>query len=346
MHPPKKEPARQRPGIFALVVLLLFAGWITAAESPSGNSGEMTEKQKMNLQTIATVAAFRSSAMQNQTVAFKKFLTGGAFSAWEKQISQLNPKTGPMGMADFLNTSVLLVGPQSRDNGICALYSPFQDVILLMQTDNLESFSKVENFRFLPGAVFRGKKLDEKVPPESLLPDIPLTIALMKLFAATEEVFNRIAVAAAPLARYQAVTADQLRYIEKVMDTRNRCALTLLTKENREALLLVLAIRSSLQHGTAKDLQQQLQPGVYQEQAASFAALPKEIREGMELCHRLTSPKRDLFAFMNKLFPRYIAIVTANVKQPDSKWTLEWFDLNNSKVLYSLYEKELSKSRK
>ena len=89
-----------------------------------------------------------------------------------------------------------------------------------------------------------------------------------------------------------------------------------------------------------------MQPGVYQQQAESFTALPQELRQGMELCHWLTSPKRDLYAFMNKLFPRYIAIVTADVKKPGAEWTLEWFDLNNSKILYPLYEKELAQNRK
>ena len=340
----KKTPARHSTGVLFLAVLLSVTGWTAAAE-PSAKEKELTEQQKMNLQTVVSAAAFRSGAMQDQTGSFKKFLTGGAFAAWKKQISQLNPKTGPMGVADFINTSVLLLGPQTQDGGVCALYSPFQDVILLMQTDNLESFSKVENFRFLPGAVFRGEKLDAKVPPETLLPDLPLTIALMKVFAKTEEAFKKIATASDPLARYSTVTADQLHYIEAVMDTRNRIALTLLKEENRDALLLATVVRTALRKETAAELKEHLQPGVYQEQGALFAELPKEIRGGMELCHRLTSPERDLFAFMNPLFPRFIAIVTLDVKKPESKWTLEWFDLNNSKALYPIYEKE-SKSRK
>ena len=148
MRSAKETPSRSRSGVVCLSAFLLLTGWNMTAQSPSG---QMTEKQKINLQTVASAAAFRSSAMHQQTAAFKKFLTNGAFATWKKQIDQLNPKTGPMGVADFINTSVLLLGPQSRDNGICALYSPFQDVVLLMQTDNLELFSKVENFRFLPG---------------------------------------------------------------------------------------------------------------------------------------------------------------------------------------------------
>ena len=324
----------------------LFGVWHAAAAeaAPRGLSAE----QKAALQTVTTVAAFRTAAMRSQTAAFQRLLTSGAFSAWRKLIGQMDPKTGPMGVADFINTAVLLVGPQTAEGGVCALYSPFQDVILLMQTDNLNSFSKVEMFHFLPGRVFRGEPLDPDVPPTTLVPGrgMPLTIALMKLFADTEKVFNQIAATRSPLAKYRPADAAQIKYIEKIMDTRNRCALTLLKKENAASLFKAIAVRGCLKSATAAELKQRLQPGAYQEQAESFAALPPEIRGGMEICHHLSSPERDLYAFMNKLFPRYIAIVTADVKTDGAKWTLEWFDINNSKVLYPLYEKGLSKQRK
>ena len=327
---------------------LLGTRHVSAAEAAPRSGAAVSAEQKAALQVVTTLAAFRTAAMRNQKAAFERLLTSGAFSAWRKLTGQMDPKTGPMGVTDFINTAVLLVGPQTADCGVCALYSPFQDVILLMQMDNLNPFSKVEMFHFLPGRVFRGEPLDANVPPPTLMPgrDMPLTIALMKLFADTEKVFNRIAAAKSPLAQYRPADAVQLKYIEKVMDTRSRCALTLLKKEHAASLFKAIAVRGCLKSATAAELKQRLQPGAYQEQAASFAALPPEIRGGMEICHYLSSPERDLYAFMNKLFPRYIAIVTADVKADGAKWTLEWFDINNSKVLYPLYEKGLSKQRK
>ena len=327
----------------------LFCAWQASAAGSASEGGKaMTAEQKTIQQTITSAAAFRTLAMKDQTAAFKKLMTPGAFAAWQKILAQMDPRTGAMGVADFINTAVLLVGPQTPDEGVCALYSPFQDVILLLQTDNAESFSQVENFRFLPGAVFRGEKLNADAAPASLLPaeNQPLTIALMQLFFETEKVFNQITSVSAPLAKYPAVDAAGIRYIEKVMDTRNRCALTILKEEHQASLFLALTIRTCMKRATAEELKQKLQPGVYQEQAESFAALPAEIREGMELCHWLTSPERDLYAFMNKLFPRFIAIVTADVKEENAKWTLEWFDIANAKELYPLYEKELAKQRK
>lgn len=319
-----------------------------AAGSASEGGKAMTAEQKTVQQTITSAAAFRTLAMKDQTAAFKKLMTPGAFSAWQKILAQMDPKTGPMGVADFINTAVLLVGPQTSDEGVCALYSPFQDVILLLQTDNAESFSQVENFRFLPGAVFRGEQLNADAAPVSVLPreGQPLTIALMQLFSETEKVFDRIAAGPAPLAKYPADDANGIKYIEKVMDTRNRCALTILKEENQASLFLALTLRTLMKKASAEELKQKLQPGAYQEQAESFAGLPAEIREGMELCHWLTSPERDLYAFMNKLYPRFIAIVTAEPKTENAKWTLEWFDIATAKELYPLYEKELAKQGK
>jgi len=336
---PHPQNIRRTCGL-CVVGLCLLAGLNTAA-------AEKTTEQKAAVQSVATIAAFRLAAMQGQNAAFKRLLTSGAFAAWQKQIALMDPQSAPRGVADFINTAVLLVGPQTQDDGLCALYSPFQDVILLIKTDNSESFSQVENFRFLPGAVFRGETLSE-TPPPSLIPGkgVPLTIALMKVFAETEKVFNRIAATTSPLAKFPAATEAQTRWIEKVMDTRNLCALTLLKEEHRESFYLATIVRACLKDATAAELQARLQPGAYQEQAASFAALPAEIRSGMELCHYLSSPERDLYAFMNKLFPRYIAIVTADLKEENAKWTLEWFDIGNAKDLYPLYEKELAKNRK
>ena len=336
----------KHPDIFRQACVLCLAGLCLLAGLNAAAAENPTDR-KAAVQSVATIAAFRLAAMQGQTAAFKRLLTPGAFAAWQKQIARMDPQSAPRGIADFINTAVLLVGPQTQDDGLCALYSPFQDVILLIKTDNTENFSQAENFRFLPGAVFRGEKLTE-TPPPSLIPGsgVPLTIALMKVFADTEKAFNQVAAAASPIAKFPAATEAQTRWIEKVMDTRNLCALTLLKEEHRESFFLATIVRACLKDATAVELQARLQPGAYQEQAASFAALPAEIRKGMELCHYLSSPERDLYAFMNKLFPRYIAIVTADVKKDGAKWTLEWFDINNSKVLYPLYEKGLSKQRK
>ena len=334
----------KHPDILRQVRCLCLAGLcLLACRSAAADKAD----QKAAVQSVATIAAFRLAAMQGQTAAFKRLLTPGAFAAWQKQIARMNPQSAPRGIADFINTAVLLVGPQSADDGLCALYSPFQDVILLIKTDNSESFSQAENFRFLPGAVFRGEKLAE-TPPPSLIPGsgVPLTIALMKVFAETEKAFNKVAATSSPIAKFPAASEAQTRWIEKVMDTRNLCALTLLKEERRESFFLATIVRACLKDATAAELQSRLQPGAYQEQAASFAALPAEIRKGMELCHYLSSPERDLYAFMNRLFPRYIAIVTADVKKEGAKWTLEWFDIANAKELYPLYEKELAKSRK
>ena len=41
------------------------------------------------------------------------------------------------------------VPTQKMDNGISALYSPFLDVILLLQTDNIDDIPRIENFCFL-----------------------------------------------------------------------------------------------------------------------------------------------------------------------------------------------------
>ena len=345
MHFQKGKIIRHLCGLCLAGISLLGGGSAAAAPAPAGAGG--AADQKAAQQIVTTAAAFRTAAMKDQNAAFKKLLTPGAFAAWRKIIGQMDPKTGPMGVADFINTAVLLVGPQTSYEGICALYSPFQDVILLMRMDNVGNFSQVENFRFLPGAVFRGEAFNADVPPPSLLPgkDLPLTVALLKVFADTEKVFNRIAATASPFAAYPAADAAPIRYIEKVMDTRNRCALTMLKKEHEVSLFHAIVIRACMKNADASHLKARLQPGVYQEQAASFAALPQEIRKGMEICHWLTSPERDLYAFMNKLFPRYIAIVTADVRKPDAKWTLEWFDINNAKVLWALYEKELVKQR-
>ena len=332
--------ASRRIAAAVLVVGSLFLLSPAKAEAPK-KGGKLSPEEALLVRAMTSVTAFRVAAVKNADDAAGKIMSKGAYARWKELTDKLPADVRTMCLTDFFNTCVLLMGPQKPDVGVCMLYSPFQDAVLLLQTENLGEFCQVEDFRFLSGKEFRGEPIVQDVPPETILPrDIPLTSALMKLFSASEKHFKDISAGAAPLRRYGRVSEEGFEYLKKSMVARNLCAMTLFRSENRGSLNAAAVIMEHLRLKSAEELKKKIAVGVWQEQAESFASLPAPLREGITLCHFLTSPGRSMFAFANKYYPRYVVLVSADPAHPETPWTLEWFDLAKSAALYDLYMKK------
>ena len=325
-----------------LAFLAAGAFFLTGAANAgeAQKAADLSPDQIAAVKTATSVAAFRIAALSDADAAAKRIMTNGAYLRWKELTGKLPAEVRGMCLSDFFNTCVLMLGPQNPAGGISMLYSPFQDVVLLLQTENMDEFCLIENFRLMPGKVFRGEAFSLDAPPETLIPGkIPLTIALMKAFAATEKQFREICGAASPLQRYGKLSEEGFEYLKYTMCARNACALSLLEDKFAASLKTMAEIQEFLRHKSAAELKKRVGPGVFQEQADSFCSLPPPIREHITLCHFLASPGRNMFAFANKLYPRYLFLVSADPAKPGEPWTLEWFDLNKSSSLYELYIK-------
>ena len=289
---------------------------------------------------VVSLVAYRRMAMQDPMVASKKIMTSSAYAMWKKQVDQLDKKMQKMCLIDFFNTAVVLAAPQKTVSGISALYSPFLDVILLVQTDNIDSVAKIEKFCFLPGDIFRGESISWKKLPESIFPSkYPFSIAIMQVFSNTEKCFNDFARNGFSFNKYSKNSNLNTKYVFRNMIIRAQCALKLTEEKHKSSYNKMLSLLRNLQYGTQQQLSQNVAAGISQEQVNQFFLLQANIRTGLKLTHALISLERDLYVFTNKDVPRFIVVISADKKQGSEKLYFEWFDLNMSQKMLSKYFK-------
>ena len=96
----------------------------------------------------------------------------------------------------------------------------------------------------------------------------------------------------------------------------------------------LLALRG-LQNGNDRVLQNLFGKSDPVGAVAGLAKVPMAIRKNIEPVYSLVSDNGSLFGFLNPGAPRFVFLVSVN---QDSKFNLEWFDLEESAKLYQAWE--------
>ena len=317
--------------IFGVFLLSLMCIPAEASESKPLKKMYKNADKGVMAKTISSVASYRMFALKDPMLASKKIMTNSAYAAWEKQVNRLDKEMRKAYLTDFFNTSVVFVAPQKMDSGISALYSPFLDVILLVQTDNIDQVSKIENFCFIAGNIFREENMKLEELPISILPiKSPFSISIMKIFAATEKKFQEFIKENKSIKNYSTLADEKFQFIARNMFVRSYFSVTLLKPDNKDALKLMGEILNFLKNKNLDQLKEKVKPGIFQKQVELYCSLPIQIQKDMKFCYYLSSSDRNLFVFCNKFFPRLIVVVTAEKNKKDAKWTFEFFDINLS----------------
>lgn len=172
--------------LMLVLFLLTCTGSVFAA-------AETTAGQEEAVTPAAKIAAVRMLAPADPMNAMKNWMTAGALKKWNElfDILILEDGSSPV-MTDFFSYALQLNGPQSDTNGIFAFYNPYQDTLMLVQTDNTERVPRVEDFIFMAGTVFRGETLGADEWPQVILPTkVEIDVALMKNISAVTEIFEK-----------------------------------------------------------------------------------------------------------------------------------------------------------
>ena len=169
-----------------LFTVLAAAGFAVSAAPAKGLPAGSGEK-------AASVAALRLLTAATPGKSLENWMTAGAWKRWNAIYGGMIHKNGDAPLlSDFFANAIQITGPQSDVCGIFALYNPYQDTILLIQTDNSDRIPRIEDFVFLSGMLFRGEKLAEGEYPEALVPrKSKLDAVLIKNIAAVYAVFER-----------------------------------------------------------------------------------------------------------------------------------------------------------
>ena len=271
----------------------------------------------------ARVAALRLLAAATPGKALQNWMTAGAWKRWNSLYEGMIHKNGDAPLlSDFFSNAIQMTGPQSDVCGISALYNPYQDTILLIQTDNSDRIPRIEDFVFLSGTLFRGEKLGPKEYPEALVPlKSKLDAVLIKNIAAVYSVFERDFPKKSnnfSLAKYRSIKPELA--VKEVADNCSLHLLRLLSLFDAEAksdLLKTGEFSAVLWEGNLQKIKNMFSFADADASAAQlFVKLDKEVRSSLLPCVYFRNKTGMLLGLASRIHPGFVVLISL---QPNAK---------------------------
>ena len=290
-------------------LMSMLAVLCVAASSKAAPAPEQNNSSKLAALRVLT-AATPGKALQN-------WMTTGAWKRWNDIFGGLILKSGKAPLlSDFFSNAIQLTGPQSETCGITAFYNPYQDTILLIQTDNADRIPRIEDFAFLSGPLFRGEKLRENQYSEVLAPQKDkLDFLLVRNITAVRAIFEKEFPKNAKtfsLAKYRAIKPAII--VKGVMDHATLHLLRLLSLFNTEAkndLLQVGKYSAVLWEGKLQGIKDTFAfPGNDVSGAELYVKLNPEIRSSLLPCLYFRNKKGMLLGLASRLHPDFVILIS------------------------------------
>lgn len=168
-------------------ILMTMLAAVSVAASIRAADPEPKQNRAARLTALRVVTASTpGNALQN-------WMTAGTWKRWNDIFGGMIHKNGKAPLlSDFFANAIQMTGPQSDISGVTAFYNPYQDTLLLIQTDNADRLPRIEDFVFLSGSLFRGEKLADKEYSEVLAPrKAQLDALLVGNITAVRAIFER-----------------------------------------------------------------------------------------------------------------------------------------------------------
>ena len=302
-----------------------------------------------------TDSMIRETGIDNQELMVAKLFSDGAAKKWKSLTEQNFSKEQ---IRDFFLGAVLFRGTVSERGGVAAFYNPFWDTILITESFDVnvnikgktESIRKINDFRFLSGAVFRGDSEDtaRKVVADIAKPPLNVAYTICGLFSRTQKHFNSLY---ANL-KYPLLMNDEndrsennLRQIQACSALRLKMATTFAdTKENyKEAWQLV----STLMKGKLPMFHLLFSSEYAKLMAEYFVKMPMEIRQDFEpyaYYPDKMNPKVRCYVYVNTKFPRLFAVMVLGTGYGNTSF--EWFDFAYSDEIEAAFGEVEKEARK
>lgn len=287
-----------------LAVLCVAASSGAAAPAPEQNNSNK-------------LAALRVLAAATPGKALQNWMTTGAWKRWNDIFGGMIHKNGKAPLlSDFFSNAIQMTGPQSETSGITAFYNPYQDTILLIQTDNADRIPRIEDFVFLSGPLFRGEKLLENQYSEVLAPQKDkLDFLLVRNITAVRAIFEKNFPKNAKtfsLAKYRAIKPAII--VKGVMDHATLHLLRLLSLFNAKAkndLQQVGKYSAVLWEGKLQSIKDMFAfPGNDASGAELYVKLNPEIRSSLLPCLYFRNKKGMLVGLASRLYPDFVILIS------------------------------------
>ena len=295
-------------------------------------------KDRSMLESGGQALIVRSAAVGSPKTAFEKWFTPQTATEFAKLTAETFEERRSYELSDFFNTSLIFTGAQRPESGITAFYSPWQDAILLVRTEGSGVNRRGAEFLFLTGETFRGEKFAdslELVTPEKA----PLSVNLWRVYSQTlakfDALFPENAVPDLAGLKKGVDQNAEFRNIRLRAVARTLLAKKLMTDAYREGLANCLIALRALQRGEPEVLKKVFGAQDTVGIAGLVEKFPPGIRQNIEPVYSLVAKDRSLFGFLNPGAPRFVFLVSVDAA---GKFTLEWFDLNESATLLKAWE--------
>lgn len=301
-------------------------------------AGEMPGKERTMLESGGQALIVRSAAVGDPQEAFAKWLKPAAAKEFAGLTAATFEGRCSYELSDFFNTSLILVGAQQPQSGITAFYSPWQDAILLVRTEGCGDARRGAEFLFLTGETFRGEAFTDSL--EVVTPQkAPLSVNLWRVYSKTVEKFNTLfPEGGTPELSGFRKTLNQRAEFENIRlrsAARTLLAKKLMTEPYRQGLANCLIALRALQRGEPKVLNKVFGAQDTVGIVPLVEKIPPEIRKNIEPVYSLVSADSSLFGYINPGAPRFVFLASVD---KEGKFTLEWFDLEESARLYKAWE--------
>ena len=288
------------------LIAILSAAALTAAEKTDRSGKKDTKLASLRL----LAAGMPGKTLQN-------WMTTGAWKRWNTLYDGLIDEKGKSPiLADFFGTALILDGPQTETTGISALYNPYQDTVLLIQTDLSDRIPRIEDFAFLSGSLFRGEKMQKDQLPEALAPvKSKMDEVLIRNINEIRSVFAREFpkdMKDPSLSKYR--TMDPQQTVRSVIDNaafRMVRLLSLFRKDAKQDLLKTGELCAVLWEGKLPSILKKFDfPGNDPSSAELFSKMTPQVRSSLMPCLYFRNRNGMLLGLASGSYPEFVILIS------------------------------------
>ena len=291
----------------------------------------VNEAQVMAVKALYTAATLREVGCKDTAGAVKMLFSPRAEIRWKRLAQEYAEEQ----VTDFFTGSVIL---GDKDYNFSALYNPFWDTILLLNSVGLPEVPKIEKFAFISGCKFRGEPYAENpADVEGTVPKAnPYAVDLWNVVSRTTKHYKTVfdPKASAEMTR---LMLNDPKDTERIQ-IRSAVRLKLLLKFLQNKPMQREAQRMSL-YLTAGHEERMMR--YFKEGGAAFlphfAQLNPKLRENFIPYCYFPGKEATLFVFFNSAMPR--VIVTVTYPRKGISRIMEWYDLMASDELMATWNK-------
>ncbi|MBR0458896.1 MAG: hypothetical protein IJJ26_06640 [Victivallales bacterium] len=313
-----------------ILLMACFAGLMSTSSFAAEKEAQpLSPETVQGTKVLLTAATLRDLAARKSESAVKALFSSRGELRWQRVTSEFSEEQ----LNDFFLGSIIM---GSKNPDYSALYNPFWDTLLLLNSTGLPDVPKVDRFAFVSGHKFRGEPY--AMNPEAVegtVPDAnPYAVDLWNVCSRTKKHYETLYApkAASELSRFM---VTDLKDIEQIQ-IRSAIRLRLLLKfmKNKPMQREAQRISRYLTAGNEEKMKKYFKDG-----GANF--IPQFVRLNPLLRQKYIPycyfPGKDatLFVFFNSELPRIIATVTI----PSKSFTriFEWYDLMASEELLTAW---------